>query len=775
MTGFIYTIRRFKSATALNFIGLVIAMFAYYVLMTQINYTCGYNKGLPDYENLYRVEMSGPFEAGKWNTYLSPAYIERASTDVPDVEEVALFECSGYQRSYDINGNKAELVTMKYRKGSLKMFGLKVLDGSADNVRVGEDVLIPASVAKTYFGRVNVAGERLYYKAWDKWLTIAAVYEDFPDNCLVHNAVFLDMSNKLKTEWGNWSFTGYVRLKAGADPVAVARIYNKALPESKVQFRFSPVADTYMSKVSTKTDKGSPGMLIVLELSCLIIMLVAAINFANFSLAEAPSRVKSVTTHRMLGGNVWLLRLKLVGEGVITSVTAMLFAFVLLAAMQQFPDFTGLFNGSLALMDNCDIILQLSGLSVLIGVVATVYPSWYLTSFPMVTVMRSSFATSPKGLGLRKCLVWVQLLVSTLLVCLFGIVNMQKYYVSYCDFGYDKDEVMYIEFSYGEFGLGNKLSMKNEVLKIPGVEAASVCGVTLGSSDDFNQCAAVAKDDASNIISFRYIPVDKDFFKVYGISIIEGREFKDEEAGVTIVNEAFIRKNPFVKLNDCVFRGDSTMIVGICPDVRLGTAHTDNANFPALFDLCDYSMEDWTDRLPYLCLRVSANVDKVKVKHEVEALLSKYWKDGVPECHFLEQDLDDIYREDFIFISQVTMFSALALAITLIGVFCLTMFETEYRRKEIAIRKVLGCSESGILAMLVKHYLIILLAAFAIAAPLALYLGTEWLQSFEERTRIYWWLFPVALLVVGLVLTGTVVAQSWRVANENPVGNLKEA
>ena len=261
----------------------------------------------------------------------------------------------------------------------------------------------------------------------------------------------------------------------------------------------------------------------------------------------------------------------------------------------------------------------------------------------------------------------------------------------------------------------------------------------------------------------------------YGImSIPTLYVFKDGEAGVTIVNESFIRKNPFVKLNDCVFRGDSTMIVGICPDVRLGTAHTDNANFPALFDLCDYSMEDWTDRLPYLCLRVSANVDKVKVKHEVEALLSKYWEEGEPECHFLDQDLDDIYREDFVFISQVTMFSALALAITLIGVFCLTMFETEYRRKEIAVRKVLGCSESGILAMLVKHYLIILLAAFAIAAPLALYLGTEWLQSFEERTRIYWWLFPVALLVVGLVLTGTVVAQSWRVANENPVGNLKE-
>ena len=164
----------------------------------------------------------------------------------------------------------------------------------------------------------------------------------------------------------------------------------------------------------------------------------------------------------------------------------------------------------------------------------------------------------------------------------------------------------------------------------------------------------------------------------------------------------------------------------------------------------------------------------VKVKHEVEALLSKYWVEGEPECHFLDQDLDDIYREDFVFISQVTMFSALALAITLIGVFCLTMFETEYRRKEIAIRKVLGCSETGIISMLVSQYIIILLIAFAIASPIAWILGNEWLQSFEERTVIYWWIFPFAFMIIALVLTATVVIQSWRVANENPVGNLKE-
>ncbi|MBP5479395.1 MAG: FtsX-like permease family protein, partial [Bacteroidaceae bacterium] len=128
---------------------------------------------------------------------------------------------------------------------------------------------------------------------------------------------------------------------------------------------------------------------------------------------------------------------------------------------------------------------------------------------------------------------------------------------------------------------------------------------------------------------------------------------------------------------------------------------------------------------------------------------------------------------DFVFISQVTMFSAMALAITLIGVFCLTMFETEYRRKEIAIRKVLGCSETGIISMLVSLYIIILFIAFAIASPIAWILGNEWLHSFEERTVIYWWIFPLALIIIGFVLITTIVIQSWKVANMNPMESVR--
>ena len=226
MTGFIYTIRRFKSATALNFIGLVIAMFAYYVLMTQINYTCGYNKGLPDYENLYRVENCGE---NSWGTYVNRPSMEKLATDVPQVESIALLGAMGMslQYTYDINGYKVKLTTMCYRTGSLKTFGVKLVDGSLDDALSGDGAVIPASVAKTYFGKTDVAGETIYFPLKSQKIRIAAVYEDFPENCSVKNVIYFDMKDRGKEDYTTWSYNAFVRLKDGADPVKAAKTFEK--------------------------------------------------------------------------------------------------------------------------------------------------------------------------------------------------------------------------------------------------------------------------------------------------------------------------------------------------------------------------------------------------------------------------------------------------------------------------------------------------------------------------------------------------------------------
>ena len=172
-------------------------------------------------------------------------------------------------------------------------------------------------------------------------------------------------------------------------------------------------------------------------------------------------------------------------------------------------------------------------------------------------------------------------------------------------------------------------------------------------------------------------------------------------------------------------------------------------------------------------VRIAAGIDKVAMRRNISDKMKEMGFEGEPNVRFLDQDLEDTYQEEFRFIRQVLLFSVICLIITLIGVFCLTLFETEYRRKEIGIRKVFGSTEEEILALLSRRYLVLLLISFLFAAPIAWYIGTQWLQSFAERTPIYWWLFPLALAVVLVITLATVCIQGWRAATENPVNSIK--
>ena len=172
-------------------------------------------------------------------------------------------------------------------------------------------------------------------------------------------------------------------------------------------------------------------------------------------------------------------------------------------------------------------------------------------------------------------------------------------------------------------------------------------------------------------------------------------------------------------------------------------------------------------------IRTTAGTDKVQLRRQIIESLTGLGLEEQPEVRFIDQDLEITYQEELRFIRQVLVFSLICLIITLIGVFCLTLFETEYRRKEIGIRKVFGSTEEAILLLLSRRYVAIILLSFILAAPVAYYLGTQWLQSFAERTPIHWWLFPLALAAVSLITLTTVCIQGWRAATENPVNSIK--
>ena len=199
----------------------------------------------------------------------------------------------------------------------------------------------------------------------------------------------------------------------------------------------------------------------------------------------------------------------------------------------------------------------------------------------------------------------------------------------------------------------------------------------------------------------------------------------------------------------------------------------DNSNVAVAFIIFGPSMADWGDRCGQVFVRVAKNQDKIEAKRRIAEVLNKMDKSQKYEMKFLDDDLQQTYVDEFRFISQVKLFAIICIIITIIGVFSLTMFETEYRRKEIAIRKVMGSSVGAVVRLFAMRYAVPLIVAFVVAAPIGWWLSKQWLQSFAEHTPIHLWLFPISFVLVSAVVIATVMVQSWRVATANPVESIK--
>ena len=212
----------------------------------------------------------------------------------------------------------------------------------------------------------------------------------------------------------------------------------------------------------------------------------------------------------------------------------------------------------------------------------------------------------------------------------------------------------------------------------------------------------------------------------------------------------------------------------MCRNFKLYSMRQDNDLQPVVFIIMPPKMmEEWGDRCGKVFVRIDKSYDKWEARQQIAKTLARIDKQGTADFNFLDDKLQQTYEEEFRFINQIKGFALVCIFITLIGVFCLTMFDTEYRRKEIAIRKVMGSSVGQVLELFAMKQVVPLIAAFVIAAPVGYMLSASWLQSFADHTCVQWWIFPAAFVLVSAVVLLTVVAQSWRVATMNPANSVK--
>ena len=781
--------RKFVSASLLNLLGLSLAFASFFVIMTQVSYDLGYNKSFTEHEKLFRLTMKLGPGMEDYGVTLPRPLVEQLAAASPHVKGYGIEE--GWTRidQFLVDDQEYSLNLVYGINDFMSVFKPTVICGDLKGLNQLPNIVLPRSEAMRIFGTASAAGKTMKYKWEDSWIyNVCAVIEDYPENNFLHGISFIGI-NSNEGNYRNWNYQAYIRVDDTANlPSVITAMRQKAVElfkndlnmttqqeEEALQVVLTPIADTHfakdLSKDSPNIKSVSRSSVYLLICFSLLIVLIAAVNFMNFTLAETPLRIRSINTQKVLGASTASLRGSLLAEAVIIS----LLAFVGAMAMVYLAHDLGLqelVQGSILLQDNLWLVGITLLISIVVGLLAGAYPSYYVTSFPPALVLKGSFGLSPKGRVLRTSLICLQFVVSFMLVIGVGIMYLQSYLIFHTDYGFDKDEVMVVPTAPDTRNHADAIDA--DLRKIPGIEGASLAQNVLGSNDRYQTWG---RGEGDKHMTFACIFVDWRFLSVMGIDIVEGRNFRQTDGDVYIFNESAKKKYPWLAV-DKPINDEDMPVVGFCEDIKYTTLRIDDSQLPIAFLVPSrdgyYSKEGYWRN--YLLVRVAKGMDKREAKEKVLDVVLKYEHESKPDIsdlRYMDDELEKSYQQERLFTQQILLFSLLAILISIIGVFGLTMFESEYRRKEIGIRKVFGSSTKEILMMFWKRYLYILLGCFVVAAPIGYLLGQHWLEGFAVRTAISPLLFVISFLLIALITMLTVTYQSWKNANENPVNSIK--
>ena len=757
--------------------------------MTQVIYNRTYNYNIKDHDRTFRLEVKTALFDNKWGCHLCRPY-EEVIKEIPHVEQTVNMAFNR-QTDVTVGENTINVLYIGMSKPGVEFFCGKLLYGSSKTWDYGATAIVNRSTAGKLFGTDKAVGKTFTLKenGVDKSITVVGVSEDMPDNCSIGNGLYMCENPKDVGDASEWSFNIFVRLDDPANKAAVERAFKKEVmrqtgytDEKKFEkeygqsFRLTPVDDIYFSGVGLG-DKGNRNLVNVLTVASVFILFIALLNLLNFTLSEVPMRIRSINTRRVMGASQSSLRLQMIMENVGIAFIGLLMAFLIVMGFQRSETCMNLVSGDISFGANAMLATVMAVAALAVGALSAVVPAWYSTSFTPAMVLKGSFGLSPRGRKLRMAIMGVQFCVAFVLAIYIGVMASQSNYIFNSDYGFAKNEVLFTELTAE--ACQKKTAIRAELQKLPYVESVGYAQDAIGVGDQYMGWFRGNGDKSMNM---QVMLCDPGYLHTMGLKIEEGRDFNesDSQTGAYILNRTMMDKYKWLHVGDSIGSrsewGDHNyLIVGVCNNFRMKSVRNDNSILSVAFLVLDpLAMSRMGDRCYNLFVRVAEGHDKIEAKRGIEKVLNRLDASyGDYKMKFFDDALQRTYVDEFRFISQVKLFAIICIIITIIGVFSLTMFETEYRRKEIGIRKVMGSSVGAVVRLFAVRYSVPLVVSFVIAAPLGYWLSRQWLQSFAEHTPIYWWLFPLSFVGVSAVVVLTVVAQSWRVATENPVESIK--
>jgi putative ABC transport system permease protein len=776
LRNFLSVLRKYKLATLLNVLGLSVAFAAFMVIMMQVDYEQTFDRELRNVDKIFRVDVF----SGKWlaiiNRPLSNAFISSSphivagALEQPNTDHNKLFFAVESNNEKHFFEEEYCIVTPSYAD----VFTFDMVEGNDKAMLDPEKALLPLSIAKKIFGNESAVGKRL--EGRNRTLTVGGVYKDFQKNSSVGNVIYFPIAeNENLSNWSNWNYSLYIRLddKINADGLVdnFKRTFDMSvLPDfikngwNDGQLRVTPFSELHFTTDVTydSTPKGSRRTIFILGCIAFAIVAIAGINYTNFSAALAPKRIRSINTQKVLGESVIMIRAALLIEALTVCFISFLIAIGLMYAFRNMS-FSSLVDADISLKAYPGLVLATATLSIVVGAMAGFYPAMYVTSVPAVIALKGNFGLSQKGRALRSVLIGVQFIASFALIIAAAFMYLQNHYMMNASLGYDKDAIIVTKINRKIHD--QRVAFENKLKNFADIRNITFAEQILSSKDQY---MGWGRNYHDKNISFQCLPVTYSFLDVMGVTVSDGRNFRPEDAnleyGAYIFNEK-ARKEYDLQLNEKI---DGAEIVGFMPDVKFASFRTEVE--PMAFFV--WGTENWGSTPDAAYIKVESNNLFAAMNHVREAL-AEFDSEYTFDVRFYDDVLQSTYENERKLSSLITIFSIVAVLISIVGVFGLVIFDSEYRRKEISLRKVHGATTTGILILFNKTYMRIVGICFILAAPAAYYAVSRWLENFAYKTPIHWWIFPAAFIAVALITSLTVTVQNFRAANVNPVESLK--
>lgn len=777
MKNFIAILRRYSIAMIMNFAGLVLALTAFMVLMLQISYQVEFDKGHPTSGRIYRVDKIGAVDDDIFKNIIPRGYADdiigssphiiAGTIDCPFIGETvfnAILEDGMPPFAFK---SKTDVIYPDF----FKVFGTKFIEGSAEALNDLSQIAIPESLAKKLYGNESAIGHILTHNEGyqfgagrTKEFSIGAVYKDFPANSQIGNHIYLNVGSLHEGNYGGANFACWVLLDSADNKELVEQNfndnYNYTDSDWLTDIELTPIEEIYFGdEGSTIWKTGSRKQVWILICISILLMLIGGINYATFFTSLAPMRVKAVNTRKVLGSSIGKLRGELMLEAVLFSLAAFIVALGVMYPVSDWLVALGVSDMTFDFTSKLSLVLITGLISIVIGLAAGVYPSFYVTSLPTAFALQGNFAFSVAGRRFRTVMITIQFAITFALMIFALTVYRQNEYMTGYDTGFEKDRIAVVQISAEQYQFKSEW-LQERLCSLPEVEDVAFALEGMGFSDSYSTFTLELEGQQVRCFS---IYCSHNFLDVMGIPVVDGRNFLVSDVGNAIMNQRLKDLGGKIEITEGM-----GSIIGQTSDVRINSLRNETAPICYIYVPKDFAT------LGYVYIRLQNGYDKTGVTEKINAILTEMDPSYFFEVEYYEEVMERVYESEIRQGKIISIFSLLAAALSLIGVFGQVLLDVQYRRRDLAVKKVYGAETAGLMLDGLKRYAIIGIVSYAIAVPAAHYAVSRWLENFVEHTGLSAWTFILTFVVIMILTIGVAGFQYWNSANADPAEALRK-